>query len=121
MKYVEFQHCALNSEFSGIAHEIALSVNSEKEAWAEVDKLDAEIREAIYDRGNFLEHDTDAIPPSQNIVDYLRRKGKMSGRDICEDLGVEEIDLSIAEANGAITRVEPPANASSFPWFDVVR
>lgn len=53
--YVEFQHCGLNSDVSGIAQDIAMSCSSDDEAWAEVDKLDPVDREAIYDRGCFIE------------------------------------------------------------------
>ncbi len=55
----------------------------------------------------------------QRIVKYLKDKGRMSGRDICTDVGVTEVDVTQAENDGWISRATPPCGASSFPWYRV--
>lgn len=55
---------------------------------------------------------------SRSIQSYLRDKGHMSGRDICLDLGVDDIDVCLEEQTGRIVRVEP-MHGGSGPWYAV--
>jgi len=43
----------------------------------------------------------------QQIVDYLTTNGPMSGRDICSDCRVNELDVQLAEHAGKITSCAP--------------
>ena len=55
---------------------------------------------------------------TKKIVLYLEKKGKMSVSDICNDTGVDGLDIEIAQLDDrAIQEVLPPFGASSFPWF----
>ena len=59
---------------------------------------------------------------SENICDriaaYLRKKGRMSGNDICDDLGLETWDVEWAVADSAcpVERCAPSPGGDS-PWF----
>lgn len=54
------------------------------------------------------------------IMRYLAQMGEMSGRDICADLGVQQIDLDWALHNDqVIERVTPPPWAHSKEWYNV--
>lgn len=57
------------------------------------------------------------LTTDQKIVSYLKKHGKMSVRDICTDLDVDEVDVDFAETSGAIQSATPPVCASSFPWY----
>lgn len=50
------------------------------------------------------------------IVKYLRLHGPMSGRDIVDDLEVDEADVTMAEQEGFIKEVKPPPDGVS-PWY----
>ena len=55
---------------------------------------------------------------TKKIVLYLEKKGKMSASDICNDTGVDGLDIEIAQLDDrAIQEVLSPFGASSFPWF----
>ncbi|NIQ97064.1 MAG: hypothetical protein GWN87_24970 [Desulfuromonadales bacterium] len=54
------------------------------------------------------------------IMKYLNEKGKMSGADICLDLGLEELDVDEALRTGDIVRAEPEAGGGG-PWYAVER
>jgi len=59
-----------------------------------------------------------AVPKetANKIVKYLKVRGKMSARDICDDLSVDFDDLAWVWAEGRIAAAMPPIGAS-FPWF----
>lgn len=52
----------------------------------------------------------------ETIRQYLVRHGAMSGRDICDDLGVTEIDVEWALDAGYIQRAGIP-HCGSGPWY----
>lgn len=57
---------------------------------------------------------------TRQIVAYLTKHGKMSGRDIVDALGVEEWDVLDAEEAGAIERAKPTPGGTG-PWYQVSR
>lgn len=56
---------------------------------------------------------------TKKIVAYLKKHGRMSGRDIINDINVDEFDIDEAYNEGAIMQVNAPPNASSFPWWGI--
>lgn len=52
------------------------------------------------------------------IVLYLTKHGPMSGQDICNALGVTEIDVTQAEVDGRIVRCDPIPGGVA-PWYTV--
>ena len=57
-------------------------------------------------------------PETQRIVNYLQKKGKMSGVDICRDNNIDIVDVLFAEHDGAIVQVSPEPGGSG-PWFNL--
>ena len=57
---------------------------------------------------------------SDRIREYLLTHGRMSGRDICNDLDVTQIVVDAAERDGLIERVRQPHGGVS-PWFQAVK
>jgi len=58
--------------------------------------------------------------PVTRIIEYLRARGPMSGRDIVDDLGVEDVDVMLAEQQGFIKEIKPPHGGVS-PWYVVAQ
>ena len=50
------------------------------------------------------------------IVNYLTNHGRMSGRDICIDLGVDPVDVELACQDGTIQRCAPEPGGVE-PWY----
>lgn len=53
---------------------------------------------------------------NNKITNYLTTHGPMSGRDICDDCGVDELDVDFAEHDGEIVRCAP-AHGGVDPWY----
>jgi len=53
---------------------------------------------------------------NQKIIDYLRQHGKMSGRDICDDLSIDEVDVILAAQGGSIQSASPEPGGSG-SWY----
>lgn len=53
----------------------------------------------------------------QQIVSYLREKGKMSAKNIIYDLEVNDEDIDEAFESGEILYASPPHGAATYPWF----
>ena len=56
---------------------------------------------------------------NDKITAYLTTHGRMSGLDICDDLGVDELDVQFAEQDGEIRRCAP-AHGGTSPWYCVI-
>ncbi len=57
-----------------------------------------------------------AIPTK--IVDYLLQHGRMSGRDITDDLGCRPWDVLLAAHEGCVERCAPEPGGVE-PWYRV--
>jgi hypothetical protein len=49
---------------------------------------------------------------------YLKKHGPMSGQDICDALGVTEVDVTQAEIEGRIVKCDPLPGGVA-PWYRV--